>query len=185
MDRTRRSSNDTPSQTSTNRRSRCIRSGDGHGVHGRIVGAACALRVAVRSSERGRRHVAEWCGDARGHRYPVVRGVRSARQLRARHALRGRCRIRPVEWPRRARVLRPQDAGEDRGRRQGREDGRTDAMERNLECHWAIASYDPTARPSRAHARPSSVSAEISSDCTSQSAWTDSITLTSGSCPDA
>ena len=46
-------------------------------------------------------------------------------------------------------------------------------------------SYDPTARPSRTHARASSVSAAITSDCTSQSAWIASMTVTSGTSPEA
>src|SRR5688572_11450390 len=110
------------------------------------------------------------------------------------------------ERPRLTRVLHPQCAGKERSRREGgrnrtadssksptsepcrRRDGRSDGSAETPEarkgCHWIIPSYDPIARPRRAHARPTSVSAAIRSACTSQRACTASITLTSGNWPD-
>ena len=50
LDRMRRSSNDTPFHTSTNRCSARIRGGDRHPVYRRAVDAACAIGVAVCAS---------------------------------------------------------------------------------------------------------------------------------------
>ena len=60
-------------------------------------------------------------------------------------------------------MLHPQRAcKQDGGRRRGRERC-ADSSKCGKECHWTIASHDPMARPRRAHARPSSVSAAMRS----------------------
>ena len=74
--------------------------------------------------------------------------------------------VRRTERPPGARMLHPQCAREHDGRHRRGRHGSADSSKSGKECHWTIASYDPMARPRRAHARPSSVSAAIRSACT-------------------
>ena len=122
-------------------------------------------------------------GRLNGH--ATVRRVRTGGRSHADHGFCPRCSWRNVERPAAARTLDPEGGRKQQRRRHRRRQWTADSSKGWKGCHGTIASYDPMARPSRAHARPSCVSAVMRSDCTSQSAWTASITLTSGSWPDA
>ncbi len=111
---------------------------------------------------------------AGGHARHVRRHRRGGR--RGSHGLFAR-----GEGPTAARMLDPQGAAEQRGGRDRGHERRDDTAESGRGRHRRIPSYDPTARPRRAQASPSSVSAAIRSAWTSHSAWMASITLTSGS----